>query len=158
MNRRGVLTLVGTGGSGVLAGCLGEGLFQDAPRLIGLQVGNWHPDPQTVHVRIESDAEVQYERQVQLPGGDPTAYDRPAKSLDGYPTELRRSTTLSTWVEGTPREEAATLAIGDRSTDCIGVEIDVCPDCGAQKGHPELTVPATPDTLIKHTANCRYSG
>ena len=144
--------------AGTLGGCLGAPLDRpgDSPRLVGLVAGNWHPDPHTLNVLIESDHSTLYDTQVQFPGGDPSDYDRPSETLAGYPTRLPPSATLVTWVEGTPRGDAETIDFGRRSTDCIGIEIDICPECGRQKGQEEITVPDTPDILVKHTASCQF--
>lgn len=161
MNRRAVLAGAGACVTGLVAGCTGNPLGDPnatVPRLVGLEVGNWHPDPQTVTVRIETDDDVLFDRQVQLPGGDPSEYSRPPETLEGHPSELPPSATLLAWVADTTRDEAATLHFGERNTDCIGVEIDVCPTCSEQKGQEDITVPDTPDTLIKYTASCSYSG
>lgn len=158
MKRRAALAGVGAAVTALVAGCLGNPLGDtnsNVPRLVGLEVGNWHPEPQTLNVLIEGD-EVLYETQVQLPGGNPSEYDRPPETLDGHPSELRPSATLLTWVETASRDDAQTLDFGGRSTDCIGVEIDICPVCSNQKGQIEITAPAVPDTLIKYTNNCRY--
>jgi hypothetical protein len=161
MDRRAVLAGAGACTTGVLAGCLGSLLgdtTSDAPRLVGLEAGNWHPDPQTLTVLIESDDDVLYETRVQLPGGDPSDYERRPEVLEGYPSEVPPSATLVTWVEDASRDDGRTLDFGARDTECIGVEIDICPECSEQKGQEEITVPEIPDTLIKYTANCGYSG
>jgi len=160
VKRRAALAGVGASVTLLTAGCLGNplgGTASAGPRLVGLEVGNWHPEPQMLNVRIESD-EVLYDTQVQLPGGNPSDYDRPPETLDGHPSELPPSATLLTWVAAASREDAQTLDFGRRSTDCIGVEIDICPVCSSQKGQEEVTAPDVPNTLIKSTTNCRYSG
>lgn len=161
MNRRTALAGVGTCVTGLFAGCLGDQLaFGDSavPRLVGMVVGNWHPDPQSLNVLIEGNDEALYEQQVQLPGGDPSEYDRPPETLEGHPSELPPSATLLTWVDGTSREEANTLNFGERSTDCIGVEIEICPVCEGQKGQEDISVPEVPETLILSTSSCDYPG
>jgi len=158
MNRRVAIAGLGSCVTGLLAGCLGDGFgsTRNTPRLVGLEAGNWHPAPQRLHVRIETETGVLYETHVQLPGGDPTEYERPPAELDGYPSALPPSATLVTWVENASRDDAQTLALGDRRTECLGVEIDICPTCATQKGEADITAPSVPDTLIKHTANCQY--
>jgi hypothetical protein len=126
--------------------------------LVGLEAGNWHPDPQRLNVLIESDDKTLYEKHVQFPGGNPSEYDRPPAELEGYPSELPPSATLVTWVQKASRAEAQTLAFGDRDSECIGVEIDICPQCSQQKGQEEISVPVIPDTLIKSTNRCPDSG
>jgi hypothetical protein len=158
MKRRAAVAGIGTCVTGLLAGCLGNPLDSttDVPRLVGLVAGNWHPEPQTLNVFIESGDDILYETQIQLPGGDPSAYDRPSATRDGHPSELPPSATLVTWVEKASRDDAATLDFGGRNTDCIGIEIDICPTCGKQKGQADITVPDVPDTLIKYTSSCQY--
>ena len=158
MQRRALIAGIGGSLTGATAGCLGTVLGGDTsvPRLVGLEAGNWHPAPQTLHVRIESDADILYEEHVDFPGGDPTNYDRPHASLDGHPSDLPPSATLVTWVEPASRDQARTLAFGDRSTECIGIEIDICPTCGNQLGQGDISAPDVPDTLIKRTASCDY--
>lgn len=160
MHRRVVLTGLASCLTGVLSGCLESFLddeSRDVPRFVGLEAGNWHPDPQTLNILIESDDEILYETQVHLRGGNPSKYERPPKELDGYPSDLPASATLVTWVENASRDDARTLDFGGRSTECILVEIDICPKCASQKGQEDITVPEVPDTLIKQSSNCRYS-
>ena len=158
MNRRAAIAGIGSCLSGLFAGCLGNPFERtgDVPRLVGLIAGNWHPDPQTLNVLIEAEDDILFETQVQLPGGNPSEYDRPSEDLEGYPSELPPSATLVTWVDKASRDDARRLHIGDQSTDCIGIELEICPQCGSQKGQEEITVPEVPDILILSTSNCQY--
>lgn len=161
MNRRALLASAGAGVAGLSAGCLGgwTDAGSDPPRLVGLQVGNWHPEPQTLNVHIRADEEVLYENRIQLPGGDPSAYDRPSRNLEDHPSELPASATLSTWLESQSRDRANTVDLGDHPyEECIGVQIDVCPDCERQKGQAEVTAPDTPGLLVLSTSSCSYPG
>lgn len=158
MKRRAVLAGIGTSVGGLIAGCLGNPLGdgEEVPQLVGIEAGNWHPDPQTLNVLIESDDETLYETQVQLPGGDPSEYDRPPERLDGHPSELPASATLVTRVDKASREDAETLDFGERTTECIGIQIDICSECESQKGQEEITAPDVPDILLLRTSSCMF--
>ena len=161
MDRRRFLALSGVVASGALGGCLEntlDGSDGDVPELVGLGIANWHPEPQTVAIRIQTTEDTLYERRIQLSGGDPSA-NAPAWSVpEDHPTELAPSATLETWVEGASDDERNTLALDRENyhSECIGVEIAVCPECSRQKGQAEITAPDIPETLIKYTASCNY--
>ena len=162
MKRRTALAGVGTGVSGLIAGCLGNfpAAFGSAsPRLVGLQVGNWHPEPQTLNVQIEADDDRLYETEVRLAGGNPSEYDRPSRNLDDHPSELPRSAVLSTWLNTTAEAEATTLDLGNHAyEDCIGVQIEICAKCERQKGQQNVAVPPKPAVQILTTSSCSYPG
>lgn len=162
MKRRAALAGVGAGVSGLMAGCLGsfsDDLVSDPPRLVGLQVGNWHPEPQMLNVQIGADDGLLYEKQVQLAGGDPSEYDRPSRNLDDHPSDLPPSAVLSTWLNTTSKDNATTLDLGDLPyEECVGVQLAICSECESQKGRGDFTAPADPDILILTTSSCSYPG
>lgn len=157
-SRRGMLAALGSLASGSTAGCLDNPLQDppEVPQIVGIVVGNWHPDPQTLNVRIESDDETLFDRRVPLPGGDPSEYRRPAETLSGYPSDVPPSATLFTWVDDSSKDDASTFDFVDQRTDCVGVDVGICSACDEQKGQNEITAPDTPDTLIKTTSDCTY--
>lgn len=159
MNRRSALLAVGTGASCLSAGCL-SGLptlsEPDMPRLSGIRALNWHTEPQVLNVRIETDTDVLYDKAVQLPGGNPTEYYTPGRDLEDHPSELPPS-VLYTWTDAGSRERAAEFDFGDTSyDDCVGLELDICPECAKQKGETELSLPASPDVRILSTSDCTF--
>jgi len=158
VSRRKALAALGGFSVGSTAGCLGNPFDEpsSAPQLVGIVVGNWHPDPQVLNLRIENDDGTLFEQRVPLPPGDPSEYRRPAETLSEHPSELPPSAMLVTWVDQSQRNDAATLDFGERTTDCIGVDVGICPVCDEQKGQEEITAPDIPDTLIKTTSNCTY--
>jgi hypothetical protein len=162
MKRRTALAGVGVGFTGMIAGCFGsfsDDGGSDPPRLVGLQVGNWHPEPQTLNVHIEADDDRLYENQVRLAGGDSSEYDRPSRNLEDHPSDLPPSAVLSTWLNTSSKDYAYTLDLGNHSyEECVGVQLDICPECESQKGQADVTAPADPGILILTTSSCSYPG
>lgn len=161
MNRRRYLAVSGLVSSGLLGGCLDNplnGSDPTLPQLVGIGIANWHPESQTVAVRIQTDDDILYERRIPLSGGDPSSYAPAWAVPEDHPTELAPSATLETWVDNRSQDEIKALEL-DRENyhaECIGIEIEVCPACSRQKGQERITVPDSPKTLIKHTASCDY--
>jgi len=83
-------------------------------------------------------------------------YNKHYERVDGHPSELPRTATLVTWVDKASRDDAETVDFGERSTDCIGIQIEICSECESQKGQEEITTPDVPDILVLSTSSCTY--
>lgn len=140
-SRRRVLRLSAAGIAGV-AGCSAIGdRPRTVPRLVDVDVLNYHTEPHTVHVRIGTKDEPTYRRSVQSSAGKPR--EPTFETLEDVP-KRPSGTTVVARRDDRPIEPWNSLDIATIDARCIGLQIRV----GAYDTERS-------DLSILKTTNCR---